>query len=242
MWNGKKLETLQEFQVRVGSYNRTSLPGNSSMDTNRNLEKKVDGFGKMKTFIGNTTVFLLPEEIKKKIHTIQNKLHEECDFILAEPLIEDTFHITLHDLLNGEKSEELQWRMGEIQGRAKQLVHQIAERNEEIRLKSSVLFNMVNTSMVLGFEPVDEESCQKLMEYYELLQEVVYLNYPLTPHVTVAYFKPCRIEVEQVNKLQQVIEWVNTRESIEVTLSTKMLEYQIFSNMNCYVGKSSGHS
>lgn len=238
MWNDKKLETLQEFQARVGSYNRTSLPVNSSMDINSNLWKKIDDFGKMKTFIGNTTVFLLPEEVKRKIHNIQNKLYEECSFILAEPLVADTFHITLHDLLNGEESEDLRWRMGEIEHRAKQLVCQIRERNEEIRLKSSVLFNMVNTSMVLGFEPADEESCQRMMEYYELLQQVVFLNYPLTPHVTVAYYKPCRIEIEQVKKLQEVIDWVNTQESIEVTLSTKMLEYQIFSNMNHYINST----
>ena len=115
MWNDKRLETLQEFRTRVGSYNRTSLPVNSGMNTNPNLEKKVDNFGKMKTFIGNTTVFLLTEEVKEKIHVIQNKLHKECGSILAEPLVKDTFHITLHDLLNGEESDDLKWRMGEIQ-------------------------------------------------------------------------------------------------------------------------------
>ena len=234
MWNGKRLETLQEFQARVGSYNRTSLPVNSGMDINGNLWKKVDEFGKMKTFVGNTTVFLLPEEVKAKIHVIQNKLYEVCPDVFAEPLVADTFHITLHDLLNGEESDDLKWRIGEIQHKAKQFVYQIAEKNEEIRLKSSVLFNMVNTSMVLGFEPADEESCQKMMEYYELLQEVVYLNYPLTPHVTVAYFKPCRIEAEQVHDIQNVIHWVNKQEAIEVTLNTKMLVYQLFQHMNCY--------
>lgn len=234
MWNNKKLETLYEFQARVGSYNRTSLPVNSSMNTNRNLEKKVDNFGAMKTFVGNTVVFLLLDEVKRKIHVIQEQLHRECFDILAEPLIEDTFHITLHDLLNGEECADLRWRMGEIKDRAKQLVWQIAERNEEIRLKSSVLFNMVNTSMVLGFEPADEESCQRIMEYYEILQEVVSLSYPLTPHVTVAYFKPSRIEIEQVKKLQGVIDWVNEQTPIRMILSTKMLKYQEFSNMNHY--------
>ena len=117
------------------------------------------------------------------------------------------------------------------------MVCQIAEKKEEIRFKSSVLFNMVNTSMVLGFEPIDEESCQRMMEYYERFQEIVYLNYPLTPHVTVAYFKPCRIEIEQVKQLQHVIDWVNMQEPIEVILSTNMLQYQVFFNMNHYVGK-----
>ena len=140
----------------------------------------------------------------------------------------------MHDLLNGEEGADLRWRMGEMEHRAKELVYQIAERKEEIRFKSSVLFNMVNTSMVLGFEPADEESCQRIMEYYEILQEVIPLNYPLTPHVTIAYFKPSWIEAEQVNRLWNVIDWVNQQEVIEVTLSTQMLEYQLFSSMNHY--------
>mgnify|MGYP003293158186 FL=1 len=238
MWNEKKLETLQELQARVGTYNRTSLPVHGGMDTNSNLWKKVDEFGNMKTFIGNTTVFLLPEEVKAKIHTIQNKLYEACPDVFAEPLVANTFHITLHDLLNGEESEDLRWKMGEIEGRAKELVRQIGDRNEEIRLKSSVLFSMVSTSMVLGFEPVDEESCQRIMEYHRLFQELVYLNYSLTPHITVAYYRPCRIHTEQVKKLQEVIDWVNTQEPIEVTLSSKMLEYQIFFNMNHYINSA----
>ena len=125
MCYGKKLETLQELQARVGSYNRTSLPVQGGIDTNGNLWKKVDEFGNMKTFVGNTTVFLLPEEVKAKINTIQNKLYEVCPFVFAQPLVSDTFHITLHDLLNGEESEDLRWRMGEIEERAKQLVWQI---------------------------------------------------------------------------------------------------------------------
>ena len=59
------------------------------------MKKKVDNFGKTKTFIGNTIVFLLPKEVKEKIHVIQNKLHKECGSILAEPLVKDTFHITM---------------------------------------------------------------------------------------------------------------------------------------------------
>ena len=50
---------------------------------------------------------VLPEEVKRKIQVIQSKLYEECSDILAEPLIGDTFHITLHDLLNGEKYADL---------------------------------------------------------------------------------------------------------------------------------------
>ena len=60
----------------------------------------------MKIFIGNTIVFL-PDEVKIRIYAIQEQLHRECSDILAEPLIKDTFHITLHDLLNGEKYADL---------------------------------------------------------------------------------------------------------------------------------------
>ncbi len=93
---------------------------------------------------------------------------------------------------------------------------------------------MVNTSMVLGFEPADERNCQVLMELYELFQQVVWLDYPLTPHVTLAYFKPGMLGEEQICRLQDMIDSVNERERIMADIYGSMLHYQTFSSMACY--------
>lgn len=48
------------------------------------------------------------------------------------------------------------------------------------------VFNMVNTSSVLGLKPADEESLRRLDEIYTTQEDVVRLGYALTPHVTKA--------------------------------------------------------
>ena len=230
----RHLETLREFLERTGSFNQSSLPIGCGMDTNPGLTRKVGAEGRLLDYHGNTVVYRLPDEAKRQIGILQDKLYAVCGDVLAEPLAEDTFHITLHDLVSGPASPELERAMREVEPA---VMTRTAERSNElgtIRMRSSFLFNMVNTSMVLGFEPEDEESCRRLMRNYEVFQDIVALNYPLTPHVTLAYFKPGTIRTEQVGRLQSVIDFARAQEVIRVELSGSMLEYQIFSSMNCY--------
>lgn len=230
----RHLETLREFLERTGSFNQSSLPIGCGMDTNPGLTRKVSAEGRLLDYHGNTVVYRLPDEAKRQIGILQDKLYAVCGDVLAEPLAEDTFHITLHDLVSGPASPELERAMREVEPA---VMTRTAERSNElgtIRMRSSFLFNMVNTSMVLGFEPEDEESCRRLMRNYEVFQDIVALNYPLTPHVTLAYFKPGTIRTEQVGRLQSVIDFAKAQEVIRVELSGSMLEYQIFSSMNCY--------
>ena len=231
----KNLETLSEFRQRTNSFNQSSL-NSEGFYTNHNLINKINYDGKMSEFIGNTVVFSITDDVKNIIYNIQNKLYVECRDILAKPLSKDTFHITLHDLINGKPSDEINNKIENIQPLALKLVNDISNRNFNIKLQSTFLFNMVNTSMVVGFEPVDDKSCMELMKYYEMFQEIVNLDYPLTPHVTVAYFKPNKEKIDEnwIYKLQEVINFVKNQERIQLTLTNKMLEYQIFLDMNNY--------
>ena len=227
----RDIESLQDFLNRINSFNQNSLPKDCDMQTNPNLFKKVDNNGKLLEYFGNTIIFCLPEEVKEKIYLIEQKLYDICGDVLAEPLAKDSFHITLHDLLNGTPSENLQQEMLKIQSLA---IKMLDNKTDIIRMKSNFLFNMVNTSMVLGFEPVDNDSHKTLMRYYQDFQSVVNLDYPLTPHVTIAYFKLQIINKNQVKNLQSVIDWVKNQESIYCDLSGSMLKYQTFTNMNNY--------
>ncbi len=226
--------SLYEFRLRTESFNRDSLPHNGNLVTNINLKNKVDLTGKIIPFIGNTVVFALTDDVKEKVCFIQNNLYKDCSAVLAEPLTKNSFHITLHDLLSGSPSSELEQKIKSIQSYSLDCVEKIADKNELIHIQSTTLFNMVNTSIVLGFEPVDENSYQKLINYYDIFQSVVNLNYSLTPHITVAYFKPINIDVQYINKFQKIIDYVNSMEKISIELSGKMLKYQTFSDMNHY--------
>lgn len=230
----KELETLSAFRERTAGFTTDSLPHSGGLQTNDRLRLKVAANGEMEPFIGNTVVFPLPEQVRQEIDLIQRRLYQTCASALAQPLEEAAFHITLHDLLSGKPTRELRDRMDRVRTSALDRVRQITEKDETVRLHSTALFNMVGTSMVLGFAPMEEESCKRLMSYYALLQEAVCLDYPLTPHVTVAYFRPGDIEAETVEKLRAVVDEVNGQERIELELSVKTVEYQLFSDMNHY--------
>lgn len=229
------METLKEFRNRTGQFNQSSLPIGGTIQPHERLNMKVTNNGEMQDYYGNTVIFKLPDDIKKEILLIQEELYKQCKDILAVPLKSELFHITLHDLINGGNLKVLEDKIQKTGKLALERVKVINQEKLNIKLKSTYLFNLVSRSMVLGFEPVDEESCQKLMALHESFQSIVHLNYPLTPHVTLAYFIPNKIiNAEQIDKLQSVIDFVKAREPINVLLEGSMLEYKTFSSMNSY--------
>lgn len=230
-----KIETLEEFRHRTREFSRNSLSVGGDFWTNSNLTNKVDEQGKLKEYCGNTMVFLLDDGCMDQLKDIQRNLYQNCARMLADSLRCDTFHITLHDLVNGMRSEKLSDEMEKSEQSALQLLAKIKEADpQKIKMRSTFLFNMVNTSVVLGFEPADEKSCRSLMKLYEVFQDVVYLTYPLTPHITMAYYKPGKYVTEDLEALQKTIEYVDRLTKVELELNTEKLVYQRFTDMNHY--------
>ena len=105
---------------------------------------------------------------------------------------------------------------------------------EPLHMKTTWLFNMVNTSIVLGLAPAEENSWHRLDEMYTALESVVPLGYALTPHITMAYFKPGTYTQYDLNCLRPALHPVE----LEVTLSPEDLSYQEFRDMNHYQTKA----
>ena len=198
--------------------------------TNPNLRRKVDTDGNLLPYVGNTVVFLLDDEIKAKLHGLQKALYQAAPEMLAQPLQTDTFHMTLHDLVSGKPNQMiLNDAMRYAQEQASQIISQW-KNAPCLRMKATWLFNMVDTSIVLGLAPVDRESWQRLDEMYMALEEVVPLGYAMTPHITMAYFRPGTYQQEQVRKLAAAFQKVELR----IALSMDDLVLQHFSDMNHY--------
>lgn len=207
-----------------------SLPMQSNFLTNPNLCKKVDIKGQILPFYGNTVVFDLDEATKKVLLSLQEELYRKAGWMLAQKLDSETFHMTLHDLVNApELTDDLQYRMQEAEVKAKAILESWKEQ-PSLRMKATWLFNMVNTSIVLGLAPSDEESWYRLDEMYTELDSVVHLGYALTPHITMAYFKPGTYTQYDLNYLSQALHPVD----LNVELSFENLVYQEFSDMNHY--------
>ncbi len=228
------METLPQFRERTERFIFTSLPPAGCMETSGGLRDKVGEDGRMKPFEGNTVIYELPETVRERIARIQERLYAEAKEVLGERIIPESFHITLHDLESGPPSPMLEEAVLRTEQRARLCAEQLAGSQAPIRIRSTVLFNMVNTSMVLGFEPEEEEDCRILMEGYERFQEIIPLSYALTPHVTVAYFRPGIIFPHQIDGLRRAAEWVNKEEPIRAELTGDMLRYRRFRHMNCY--------
>lgn len=227
-------ETLEDFRARTESFIHTSLPAGGTLETHPNLTRKVDGEGHLLPFGGSTVVYPLPAEARRSIRSLQDALYEGCGDLLAQPLDQETFHITLHDLVSGPPSPQLEEQVRLVQPSALACVAELRGQDAPLRLVSTVLFNMVNTSMVLGFAPADEESCARLQAAYQRLQAAVRLSYPLTPHVTVAYFKPGRYGPAQIARLQAAVDLAAAQPPVSLALSGAMVEYQRFSSMGHY--------
>ena len=214
----------------LDDYISNSMPQWGAFTTNPNLRKKVDENGELLPYLGNTVVFLLDSDTKEKLRQLQEELYQAAPDMLAKPLQMSTFHMTLHDLANGAPDRPgLSDHMNDTRERAAQIIPGWRDA-APLRMKATWLFNMVNTSIVLGLAPADEDSCHRLDAMYTALEAVVHLGYALTPHITMAYFRPGTYDPEQVRRLSSALRNVE----LEVILEMKDLVFQEFTDMNHY--------
>lgn len=237
-----RIESLQEFKLRTEWFSGDSLHYNDGrFITNGNLRSKVDEEGRLKPFAGNTIVFWLEEDCGERLTGIQAQLYARCGHVLAEPLHPSTFHMTLHDLKSGVPGPELSEQVERSEAAVRPLLDGIKENGvARINMRAEYLFNMMNTSVVIGLAPADEENCDRLMTLYELFQkvEMVRLPYQLTPHITLGYFKPGVYTEKELGGLRTAIRDVNRElrqlNPLEIELSTERLDYLQFTDMNHY--------
>ena len=207
-----------------------SLPKSNGFATHKGLENKVDARGKLKPYAGNTTVFLLDDTVKEALAVLQDSLYESVPDMLAEPLQTDTFHITLHSLVDGlPGTPGLAESMDAAAEKAKVLLESWKD-GPALCMQTSWMFNMVNTSIVLGLMPADPQSWQWLDEMYTALEEIVPLGYAMTPHITMAYYRPGVYEEADKIRLGTVLRNID----MELTLPMSALVLQNFTDMNHY--------
>ena len=215
----------------LDSYIPHSIPAEGDFVTNPNLLKKVSSDGRFLPYRGNTAVFLLSDSDHKKLEELQDGLYSVASELLAERLCPNTFHLTLHDLANGTPGQPcLDDRMQSVACQAQQLLRRL-QIPGILRLRATWLFNMVNTSIVLGFAPADGETAHLLDDLYLAFEEIVPLGYAMTPHITLAYFRPgCYPQalLRPLSAALRPVEW-------NLYLSLDHLVLQQFEDMDHYV-------
>lgn len=87
-------------------------------------------------------------------------------------------------------------------------------------MKTNYIFNMVNTSIVLGLYPADEIEYKKMMKLYQLVDDIKNLPYPLAPHITLAYYNRNGFSKDLVSRLENTVNKLNEN-IFEIELSTE---------------------
>lgn len=229
------METYSDFLDRINSFQKSEVDyGNEYFLGNPSIALKVNKDNEFRAFYGDTVVFNLDNETKEKLTKIVNRINDVASECFCEKLVSNTFHMTLHDLSNSPKLEEIAIELFENELKVAKIAENIAE--EKIKMKTKFIFNMVNTSLVLGLYPINEGEFNKLMKLYTLIDDVKKLGYPLTPHITLGYYNVNGFSVDSARKLKNIVREQNTTESeIEIELSTNELFYQKFVSMNEYI-------
>lgn len=198
--------------------------------TNSSLSNKVDPDGSFRPFFGSTVVFSLDGRTKFALAGLQRGLYCEVGHMLAQPLNADTFHMTLHDLVNGSAySDDLVQNMVRVKAQVLPLL-QIWQNKPPLQMRATRTFNLVHTSVVLGLEPSDADSWRQLDRMYQELEAVVPLGYGLTPHITLAYYKPGYYSEADAARLRTAL----GPSDLELLLPMQAMTYQSFWDMNHY--------
>ncbi len=235
------MSLMEEYEQRT-AWKHEPLHGHFS--THSDLQRKITPDGNYRSFPGSTVVFRLDRNTYRMVRLMQAALHRHLDGteMLAKPLPISTLHMTLHDLVSPEQNasgrEEEKQYAREVENsleQAESIVRGIQERyaGQEITLIPDRIVNMVSKSLVLLMKPASKQDYTMLLEMYRQFDTIRALPYPLTPHITLAYFRPGMIDGERlgavINGLQP-----DPGASPVCHLSPESLTAQSFSDMAHY--------
>ena len=229
-------ESYEDFLKRIFSFEKAEFTfGTEKFESSGSVMAKVNEDGSFRRFIGDTVVFDLEPEQKRTINEQYIKpLYRVAPECFAEKFHESTLHVTLHDLsATGSNDYEVLQKMFETEVQLAKKLKKMPIKVQKIEMVTTCVFNMVNTSLVLGLVPKTHEDFEKLMEMYCFVDGIHQLPYPLTPHITLAYYGRNVLDGEKMRGIEQVVNTLN-RESLNITLSTVRLYYQKFIDMNTF--------
>ena len=229
---------LQDYDART-AWKYQPLSGR--FFTHPGLENKVNGDGSFRPFPGSTAVFRLDGHGAGLARMMQGMVHRALgeSGMLARPLPPDSFHVTLHDLINPEDDGETGGEYAARVERSLRDARQAAEACKEewgeriLSLRPDRIVNMMSKSLVLLLRPDTEEDFAALLSMYRRLDGIVPLPYPFTPHITLAYFRPGPLDGDA---LEAALKPLQPREDepFRFALSARALTAQRFAHMAAY--------
>ncbi len=183
------METLSQFETRIEAFQTHSVPDEPTFGLPPSLEEKVaPQAGALQSFYGDTVAYFLDDQARDLVARIGDRLHTHFGESLSVRLPADAAHVTLHDLHAGPQRARVWPKVEAHAAAAGELVAQ-ARAFGPIRTACTAVFNMMNTSVVIGVKATDEHEHRKLLTARALFDHIVPSG-PFTPHITLAYYRP----------------------------------------------------
>lgn len=228
------MENYEQFLSRINEFEQPvfTLPP-QRFSVNPALKNKVDIFNKFRPFYGDTLIFELSDDTKSEIGRITDALYREAGECLGERLRNGTMHITLHDLSSSNNIADI----GENMFRNEIILLKYTQSGKiaksTIRFETNYIINMVGVSIVLALKPKTRSDYDKLMSLYSVADCVRALPYPLTPHITLGYYRHEGFSADNAERLCRAVNRLN-KTSFEIEVSSDNLYYEKFTDMNSY--------
>ena len=222
-------ESYAQFLERIGKFETPVMP-EGPVCLAPDLGDKVLENGSFRPFFGDTLVFDLAPEDKKKIASLIDKLYDTAPECFAERLRTSTLHMTLHDLCASTDPDPIQKTMEQNDRKLREMGR---IKDLSFTMESTCVFSMVGKSLVLGLKAADEQSHELLWRLYDIGDRLVTLNYKFTPHITLAYFTPQGFPEEKGEELKALLMDLE-KEKLTLTFTAQQLCYQRFYSMNQY--------
>jgi len=232
--NLKQHESYNDFLERIFSFENPNFSfGVEKFNPSGSVFKKVNEDGTFRRFIGDTVVFDLEQSQKQLIKTDYiDPLYSVSGDCFAEMFNESTLHMTLHDLNSSEYDDyDVLKNMFDTEVELAKILRNVTTLPDRIDMVTTCVFNMVNTSLVIGLKPKTPKAYYELMTLYQVVDEIYQLPYPFTPHITLAYYRRNGFEGKQLEEIERVVNEMNCKRH-EITLFPSRLYYQKFVNMN----------
>ncbi len=195
--------------------------------------KVAPATGEFRPFHGDTIAYFLDQPTRDMVHHVTDLLIERHGPSLSARLHTDQAHVTLHDLHADVDPERVRALVHARPQRAAELVAQ-ARRLGPIHMLGTRVFNLVNTSIVIGLRPAEDQAHEALLAARALFDEFVPSG-PFTPHITLAYYRPqppvALVPAELRATLSELTRLV---QGVPVVLHPGRLHHLHFGSMNSY--------
>jgi 2'-5' RNA ligase len=228
-------ETLEQMVLRTRRFQNDSVPHEQTLSIAPGVREKVEAeSGRFLPFFGSTIIYFLDTECRRQLQEVITQLHAVHRENLSTPLPSDSLHVTLHDLRSSQNLGEITNDMNQEHLGALHLVAE-AKKVGSIEMSITTVFNLVNTSIVVGLLPTTQADCEKLLNARGIFDALVPSTYFYTPHITLAYYRPEAPDPISPLALRDTLDTLTTRiQGKQVFLRPDNLELSYFSAMDTY--------